>query len=127
MIRIHFKDKLVLGDGTVEASSSTWDRRAKKRKMLIDKYLWDQEKGMYFDYDTVLQERSDYESATMFWTMWAGVASPAQAAKLMADALPKFEEFEGIVPALRNPEELLDCTGRTDSGIIPMGGHLSRY
>ncbi|KAK9330072.1 trehalase-domain-containing protein [Lipomyces starkeyi] len=95
-IRTMFGDKLVLHDGSVETSAS-WDRRARRRKNLIDQYLWDEEKGMYFDYDIVQKKKSDYESATTFWAMWAGCASPKQAARLVSDALPKFEEFGGLV------------------------------
>ncbi|KAK9447111.1 trehalase-domain-containing protein [Limtongia smithiae] len=96
VIRRMFNDKLKLDDGTIE-TSATWDRRARRRKTLIDEYLWDEEQGMYFDYDTVLMQRSDYESATTLWAMWAGCASPRQAARLVAEAIPKFEEFGGLV------------------------------
>ncbi|EDN10380.1 neutral trehalase [Histoplasma mississippiense (nom. inval.)] len=78
-------------------SSAVWDRRARRRKAAMDKYLWDEGKGTYFDYNTVEQERTDYESATTFWTMWAGVASPYQASRLVNEALPKFEAYGGLV------------------------------
>lgn len=82
--------------GQIE-SSSVWDRRAKRRKAAIDKYLWNAEKGMYFDYDTIKMEQSDYESCTTFWAMWAGVSTPSQAAILVQKALPKFEMAGGLV------------------------------
>jgi alpha,alpha-trehalase len=63
----------------------------------MDKYMWNEEKGMYFDYNTVTKERHDYESATTFWPMWAGVATPRQAAVLVNEALPRFEVFGGLV------------------------------
>jgi alpha,alpha-trehalase len=78
-------------------TSAVWDRRAKKRKMAIDKYLWNAEKGMYFDYDTVKKEQCVYESCTTFWAMWAGVATPKQAAMLVVKALPKFEAANGLL------------------------------
>lgn len=78
-------------------TSSVWDRRAKRRKMLMDKYLWNESKGMYFDYDTKKNVQSTYESVTTFWPMWAGAATPRQAALLMIKALPKFEAFGGLV------------------------------
>ncbi|KAK9463704.1 trehalase-domain-containing protein [Lipomyces oligophaga] len=96
VIRRKFDDRLELDDGSIE-TSAIWDRRARKRKQMIDKYLWDEDKQMYFDYDTVLHARSDYESATLFWAMWAGCASPQQAAQLVKAAIPKFEEFGGLV------------------------------
>ena len=63
----------------------------------IDRYLWNESKGMSFDYDTVKREQTDYETATTFWAMWAGLASPHQAAALVAKALPRFEAFGGLV------------------------------
>lgn len=105
IIHVHFGDKLdiPLEFQTKEnrldkvERSSTWDRRAKRRKLLMDKYLWNEDKGMYFDYDTIKKVRTTYESATTFWTMWAGVASPKQAASLVLKALPKFECAGGLV------------------------------
>lgn len=81
--------------GQVE-SSAIWDRRAKKRKALMDKYLWNEERGMYFDYDTVKKEQTGYEAVTTFMPMWSGAASPRQAALLVEKALPKLEAFGGL-------------------------------
>lgn len=78
-------------------TSSVWDRRCKIRKARMDKFMWDEEAGMFFDYDTVKKQRTDYESVTTFWTMWAGLASPRQAAGLVLKGLSKFEEFGGLV------------------------------
>lgn len=77
-------------------TSATWDRRARKRKAAMDKYMWSAKDGMYFDYNTALKQRTNYESATTFWAMWAGVASPDQASQLVKKALPKFEEMGGL-------------------------------
>ena len=63
----------------------------------MDKYMWDETKGMYFDYNTAKQTVTKYESATTFWAMWAGVSTPRQAAAMVVKALPKFELFGGLV------------------------------
>ncbi|KAJ5086818.1 treB [Penicillium alfredii] len=105
IIRIHFKDKLDIPVEFRTAStqdvefetSAAWDRRARRRKQRMDQLLWDPEKGMYFDYDTVKHERTGYETATTFWAMWAGLTSPAQAAEMVQKALPRFEAFGGLV------------------------------
>lgn len=105
VIRGHFGDRLPVPAGFCVAgqdpghveTSSTWDRRAKRRRLLMDKYCWSEEAGMYFDYDTAKQERTNYESATTFWPMWAGLTTPKQAAALVTKALPKFEVFGGLV------------------------------
>ncbi|KAL8404134.1 hypothetical protein RB594_009120 [Gaeumannomyces avenae] len=104
-IRTVFGDKLVipaeycvgnLQPGQVE-SSAIWDRRSKRRKLAIDKYLWNEKEGMYFDYDTVARQQCTYESCTTFWALWAGVASPKQAALMVTKALPKFEAYGGLL------------------------------
>ncbi|KAF4768131.1 hypothetical protein HAV15_002436 [Penicillium sp. str.  len=105
IIRVHFNDRLPIPaefrtpqtkDIETE-SSAVWDRRARKRKQRMDQLLWNPEKGMYFDYDTAKKERTEYETATTFWAMWAGLASPAQAAIMVERALPRFEAFGGLV------------------------------
>lgn len=104
-IRNVFNDKLVIPaefcvgtmtPGQVE-TSAIWDRRMKRRKLAINRYLWNEEKGMFFDYDTVKKEQCTYESCTTFWAMWAGVVSPHQAAVMMTKALPKFEATGGLL------------------------------
>jgi alpha,alpha-trehalase len=104
-IRTCFNDKLDIPDewrakgqqiGHFETSAA-WDRRARRRRLLMDKYMWNEEKGMYFDYDTVKKEQTNYECATTFWPMWAGVATPRQAAVLVQSALPKLEAFGGLL------------------------------
>lgn len=105
IIRTYFRDCLTISpDFQTEANridgyetSSVWDRRARMRKARMDKYMWNEKEGMYFDYDTVKKQRTEYESATTFWTMWAGLASPKQAAGLVLKGLPRFEEFGGLV------------------------------
>lgn len=104
-IRNIFGDKLTIPQeycvgslvpGQVE-SSAIWDRRAKRRKLAIDRYLWNEEEGMYFDYNTDTHEQQSYESCTTFWALWAGVASPKQAAAMVTKALPKFEAYGGLL------------------------------
>jgi alpha,alpha-trehalase len=104
-IRTVFGDKLVVPEefavgplqaGSVE-SSAVWDRRAKRRKIAIDKYLWNEKEGMYFDYDTVKKQQCTYESCTTFWALWCGVSSPKQAALMVANGLPKFEAMGGLL------------------------------
>ncbi|KAJ5217152.1 Neutral trehalase [Penicillium chermesinum] len=105
IIRIHFKDKLnipvefrtPLTKDIEFESSAAWDRRARKRKHRMDQCCWDAERGMFFDYDTAKKERTSYETATTFWAMWAGLASPQQAAMMTEKALPRFEAFGGLV------------------------------
>jgi alpha,alpha-trehalase len=78
-------------------TSAIWDRRSKERRSRVNHYLWNQKEGMYFDYDTVKQEQCTYQSATTFWAMWSGLATPQQAQRLVETALPLFEVQGGLV------------------------------
>jgi alpha,alpha-trehalase len=91
-----FGGLLTLTDGKKETSSD-WKTRADKRKELINRYLWNAERGMYSDYDFVNGKQIDYVSATTLYPLWAGVASMEQAAQLVSKALPLLEMPGGIV------------------------------
>ena len=72
-----------------------WQSRAAARKAAIDKYLWDEKAGLYFDYDLQKNARSDYHYLSAFYPLWAGVASPAQAAAVRSH-LAYFERSGGL-------------------------------
>ncbi len=76
--------------------AAKWHERAAARKQLIQKYLWDPERGMYFDYDFTRGVRSTYEYVTTYFPMWAGIATPEQAASLVKH-LNIFERPGGLV------------------------------
>jgi alpha,alpha-trehalase len=79
-----------------DEESEEWKKRAADRKERIQKYLWDSERGMYFDYDVENQKRSNYEYVTTFFPLWAGIPSQEQARALMQH-LPTFEKPGGLV------------------------------
>ena len=80
---------------------------------------------MYFDYDTVKREQTDYETATTFWAMWAGLASPHQAAVLVIKALPKFEEFGGLVSGTAESRGVVGIERPSRQWDYPYGKHIS--
>jgi alpha,alpha-trehalase len=73
-----------------------WRKRAEERKERIQKYLWDSQRGMYFDYDLDKQQRSAYEYVTTFYPMWVGIATPDQARAIMQH-VNRFEQPGGLV------------------------------
>ena len=83
------------GQPAVE-SAAAWDRRAKKRRETMNKLMWDEKKGMFFDFNVVHRWPTDYETATTFWAMWSGVASTKQAKIMVDKALPLFEMHGGL-------------------------------
>jgi alpha,alpha-trehalase len=94
-IEKEFNDRLKLEDGTTQTSSA-WYEKAKKRKELMNRYLWDSQQGLFLDYDTVNKQRKVYISATVFYPLWANMASEQQAESIIKNALPKLEMPGGI-------------------------------
>lgn len=76
--------------------SEKWRQRAEQRKSNMQKYLWDSERGLFFDYDFEKQTRSTYEYVTTFYPLWAGIATPEQARSVMQH-VDKFEQPGGLV------------------------------
>ena len=75
--------------------AAEWNARASERQKLIEKYLWDAKRGLYFDYDFVTHTLSTYEYATTFYPLWAGLATPEQAQAVVKN-LPLFEQPGGL-------------------------------
>jgi alpha,alpha-trehalase len=76
--------------------SEKWRERAEQRKADIQKYLWDGERGLFFDYNFEKQARSTYEYVTTFYPLWAGIATPEQARAVMQH-VGRFEQPGGLV------------------------------
>ena len=62
----------------------------------INRLLWDEEAGLYFDYNFRTRRLRRYDFATTFYPLWAGIASPAQAARVRAN-LANFEAPGGLL------------------------------
>ncbi|KAF7720934.1 alpha,alpha-trehalase nth1 [Apophysomyces ossiformis] len=95
-IRDYLDDELTDFEGRPQ-EASVWLERAKLRRERIDKYLWNENESLYFDYDTVKEAQTTYESVTAFWALWAGCASVDQAIKLARHSLSKFEVIGGLI------------------------------
>ena len=95
IIAHEFGGSYSLPDGSIEKSSE-WSRKAEKRKQLITKYLWDEERGIFFDYDIRHKQKTYYVSAATLFPLWAGCATDEQATLLVQKALPSLEMSGGI-------------------------------
>jgi alpha,alpha-trehalase len=60
-----------------------WKAAAEERKKLINKYLWNANKGMFFDWDFVTGKQATYNYVTTFYPLWVGLATPEQAKAVM--------------------------------------------
>jgi len=72
-----------------------WKQRAEDRKKLINQYLWNEQQGMFFDFNFLNDKMSGYVYASTFYPLWAGLATEAQA-KAVAGNVKIFERPGGI-------------------------------
>ena len=72
-----------------------WLAAAEQRKQLINKYLWNADKGMFFDWDFMTRKQSTYNYVTTFYPLWVGLATPEQAKSVMKN-IGLFEHEGGL-------------------------------
>lgn len=82
-----------LSKNTEEATY--WKEQATARKKEINRLMWDEERGFFFDYGYVFDRRSTFYSLAGFAPLWAKLATPEQAKKVVKN-LDKFETEYGL-------------------------------
>jgi len=109
------------------ADAANWERAATRRKELINRYLWDEARGLYFDYNFESGKRSSYEFVTTFYPLWAGLANQSQFRAVLRN-LKDFEQAGGLATSTNNsgaqwdypygwaPLQLLAIEGMRQSG-----------
>lgn len=96
MIASEFGGKLLLHDGTT-ATSGEFEAAARHRKQLMMRYLWNAQRGMFFDYNFVERKQTTFVSATTLYPLWAGLLSTEEADRLVKAAVPLLAMPGGIV------------------------------
>jgi len=103
-----------------------WRGRAAKRKTAINKYLWNTEKKSFYDYNFVTKTGSDYNYISALYPLWAGLATPEQAAA-EEKHLDVFEHEGGMAMSDRESGTQWDMPfGWAPTNWIAVQG-LSRY
>jgi alpha,alpha-trehalase len=77
-----------------------WQTRAQERKEKIEKFLWEAQRGMFFDYGIDKGARSTYEYIATFYPLWVGLATPEQAEAVRKN-LGEFEHDGGLAMSSR--------------------------
>jgi len=73
-----------------------WTNRAAERKQRINRLMWDEQDGLYYDYHFARKELRRYPFVTTFYPLWVGVADRRQAARIVAN-LHLFERPGGLL------------------------------
>jgi alpha,alpha-trehalase len=98
MRELHFVEAWnKLGDAE---RAQRWQHRADNRAATIQELMWDKNAGFFFDFDMDSQACNPIPSLAGFFTMWSGLATKEQAARMVEEWLPKFEFEGGLVTAL---------------------------
>lgn len=72
-----------------------WRARAEKRKASINRLMWDEKDGLYYDYNFAKKGVRRYPFVTTFYPLWVGIADRRQAARLVSN-LHLFERAGGL-------------------------------
>lgn len=86
----------LLARWTSGVERSRWQSLADRRRELIFALCWDESRGGFFDYDHAGGCRSEVVSAATFQPLWAGLATPEQAAAVVKRLLPGLEFAFGV-------------------------------
>jgi alpha,alpha-trehalase len=72
-----------------------WEKQAAHRREKMNELMWDEGKGLFFDYNYVKEKRGSVSSLAAYYPMWAGMVDGRQA-NAMVKALRRFEHKGGL-------------------------------
>src|SRR6266404_1655125 len=78
-----------------EEDALKWEEAAHHRRVTINKLMWSELKGLYYDYNFIKEHRGSVSSLAAYYPMWAGLVDERQAARL-AGSLKRFEQKGGL-------------------------------
>ena len=85
----------ILGILRRDGEAQVWRDRAHGRAARINRYMWDAQDGLYYDFNFATGHVRRYPFLTTFYPLWAGIASADQAARVVRN-LSKFERPGGL-------------------------------
>jgi alpha,alpha-trehalase len=63
----------------------TWLARAEARRRTVNRLMWDEKDGLYYDYNFATKSVRRYPFATTFYPLWTGIADSKQAARVVSN------------------------------------------
>jgi len=103
-----------------------WTARAAERRRKVNELMWDEQDGLYYDYNFAEKRVRRYPFVTTFYPLWVGIANRQQAARLVSN-LNKFERAGGLLTSTNVSGNQWDAPfGWAPTEIIAIQG-LRRY
>ena len=78
-----------------KSDADHWLAQAAKRREQINRLMWNEKDGLYYDYNFASKNVRRYPFVTTFYPMWAGIADKKQAARIVEN-LKLFERAGGL-------------------------------
>jgi alpha,alpha-trehalase len=88
-----------LGDGV---KAGEWRLRAAQRAATMIALMWSEADGFFYDFDWRAERITRHPSLAGFYPLWAGLATPDQAERVVSSWLPKFLRPGGLVTTLQS-------------------------
>lgn len=108
------------------SSSALWSERARTRRDLMNRLMWNAKDGLYYDYNFKTNTVRHYPFVTTFYPLWAGIANATQAARVVKN-LRLFEQPGGLQTSTTRSGSQWDAPfGWAPMQIIAVSG-LRRY
>jgi alpha,alpha-trehalase len=106
--------------------AAIWEFRSAARGLLVNRLMWDERDGLYYDYNFKTKAVRRYPFVTTFYPLWAGLATPQQAARVVAN-LHLFERAGGLQTSINESGSQWDAPyGWAPMQLIAVEG-LRRY
>ncbi|MGA9996873.1 MAG: trehalase family glycosidase [Pyrinomonadaceae bacterium] len=103
-----------------------WLNRAEARRKSVNRLMWDEKDGLYYDYNFAKGTVRRYPFATTFYPLWVGIADRRQTARLVSN-LHLFERAGGLLTSTNVSGSQWDAPfGWAPLQMIAVGG-LRRY
>jgi alpha,alpha-trehalase len=77
--------------------SSFWYSAANKRAKRMHKYMWNEDKKQYFDFNYITKEQSYFESASNYSPLWAGIVNLETAQTMLQTLMQELKVKGGVV------------------------------
>jgi alpha,alpha-trehalase len=86
-------------------TNNYWEEKAEARKELMNRYMWNEQDGSFYDYNFKTGEQTRYVSATNFYPLWSGLASEAQAERMLPKLMQDLKAQGGILSSAKSSVE----------------------
>jgi alpha,alpha-trehalase len=83
-----------------DVRATAWRERARTRAESMRAIFWSDDQEIFLDFDYVAGVHDPTPTLAGFYPLWAEIATPAQAERLVARWLPQFEQAGGLVTSL---------------------------